>query len=45
MTRLFMGLLGRGSRSFFEETSVHVNELQNLFLMIDLDVWDRLGHI
>ena len=44
---LHMGIFFRGesSRSFFEATSVHVIELQNLFLMIDLDVWDRLGHV
>ena len=30
---------------FFEATSVHVNDFQKLFLMIDLDVCDRLGHV
>ena len=34
----------RGSRSFFEATSVHVIEIQNSFL-INFDVWDRLGHV
>ena len=37
--------MGGRSRSFFEATSVHVIELQNLFLMINFDVWDRLGQI
>ena len=33
------------SRSFFEATSVHVIEVQNLFLMIDFDVCERLGYV
>ena len=42
-----MGIfLGKGvSRSFFEATSVHVIEVQNLFLMINFDVWDRWGYV
>ena len=32
-------------RSFFEATSVHVIKVQNVILMINFDVWDRLGHV
>ena len=33
------------SRSFFEATSVHIIEVQNMIRMINFDVWDRLGHV
>ena len=43
MREFFLGK--GGSRSFFDTTSVHVIEVQNLFLMINFDVWNRLGYV
>ena len=44
---LHLGIFFRegGPRSFFEATSVHVIEVQNMIRMINFDVWDRLGHV
>ena len=36
---------GGGWRSFFKVILMSLIEVQNLFLKINFDIWDRLGHV